>query len=92
MSSTKKGIVAPMPAHWPATARVKKAMALSGLSRSHLYRNAQTDEAESDQSEEDDGLLPITLLKAGRSTLVDCASLWAHLQALPRAKIRRGAK
>ncbi len=53
---------------------VAAASAVSGLSRSGIYREA--------------GRGNITLLKCGRSTLVDMASVRAFLAALPRATIR----
>lgn len=61
----------------PATVTIARAVRHSGLSRASLYRLAG------------DGRL--TFLKAGRSTLVDFASLTAHLASLPRATIRAAA-
>jgi hypothetical protein len=58
----------------PEMARIPVAVAVSGLSRSTLYRLAAEGR--------------ITLRKAGRTTLVDIASVRAFLAGLPRATIR----
>jgi len=55
-------------------ARIPMAVAISGLSRSAIYRAA--------------GEGRIKLVKAGRTTLVDMASVRAFLASLPRAPIR----
>jgi hypothetical protein len=59
----------------PLALPVPKAVQVTGLSRSAIYRAAG------------DGA--IVLLKNGRSTLVDMASVRAFLAGLPRAEIRR---
>ncbi len=59
----------------PLALPVAKAVQVTGLSRSAIYRAA--------------GEGAIVLLKAGRSTLVDMASARAFLAGLPRAEIRR---
>ena len=63
----------------PLAQRVAEAAAFSGLSRSAIYREAARGS--------------IVLLKHGRTTLVDMASLRAFLADLPRAptQARRGA-
>ena len=58
----------------PLAVRLPEATRISGLSRSEIYRRAGRGE--------------IILLKCGKSTLVDMASLRATLAALPRASIR----
>jgi hypothetical protein len=55
-------------------APIVRAMAISGLSRSAIYRAAAAGD--------------IRLLKVGRSTLVDMASVRAFLASLPTASIR----
>ena len=65
----------PTTAPIPAALRIPAASAWSGLSRSALYRAA--------------GEGRLRLIKAGRSTLVDTASLAALLASLPTANIRR---
>ncbi len=69
------------PSHDPDTLQplalpLHKAVAVTGLSRSAIYRAA--------------GEGKITLLKAGRSTLVCMASARAFLAGLPRAVVGRG--
>jgi hypothetical protein len=63
----------------PLAQRVAEASSLSGLSRSAIYREAARGR--------------IVLLKHGRTTLVDMASLRAFLASLPPAVFgaRRGA-
>jgi len=56
-------------------APIRQACALSGLSRSSLYRAAAAGR--------------IRLLKHGRSSLVDMASLRAFIAGLPEAVIRQ---
>ncbi len=68
------------PSHDPDTLQplalpLSKAVQVTGLSRSAIYRAA--------------GEGAIVLLKVGRSTLVDMASARAFLAGLPRAEIRR---
>jgi excisionase family DNA binding protein len=58
----------------PLTVPLPQAPAVTGLSRSTIYRAAAEGK--------------ITLLKCGRSTLVDMASVRAFLAGLPRASIR----
>jgi hypothetical protein len=58
----------------PIAAPIARAMALSGLSRSAIYRAA--------------GKGRIVLRKVGRTTLVDMASVRAFLAGLPVATIR----
>jgi hypothetical protein len=58
----------------PLTVRIPEAERISGLSRSEIYRRAGRGE--------------IVLLKCGKSTLVDMASLRAAVASLPRALIR----
>jgi hypothetical protein len=58
----------------PLTVRIPEATRISGFSRSELYRRAGRGE--------------IIMLKCGKSTLVDMASLRAAVSALPRAPIR----
>jgi hypothetical protein len=58
-------------------APMQRATALSGLSRSGIYRAAAEGK--------------IRLLKAGRTTLVDMASVRDFLAALPAAQIGRAA-
>jgi hypothetical protein len=57
------------------TAPIRRACAISGLSRSSLYRAAAAGR--------------IRLLKHGRSSLVDMASLRAFIAGLPEAVIRQ---
>jgi hypothetical protein len=57
----------------PIALPLAKALAVLGLSRSTLYREA--------------GRGKIALLKIGRSTLVDMASARAFMASLPRAEI-----
>ncbi len=69
------------PSHDPDTLQpmalpLNKAVAVTGLSRSAIYRAA--------------GEGKITLLKAGRTTLVCMASARAFLAGLPRAVVGRG--
>lgn len=59
----------------PEVARIPTACLVSGMSRSAIYREA--------------GRGNIVLLKIGRATLVDMASVRAYLAGLPRAEIRR---
>ncbi len=61
----------------PIALRIPEACRLSGLSRSGLYRAWHAGE--------------IVLLKVGTATLVDAASLRAHLARLPRIEPRRRA-
>ncbi len=68
------------PSHDPDTLQplalpVPKAVQVTGLSRSAIYRAA--------------GEGAIVLLKVGRSTLVDMATARAFLAGLPRAAVRR---
>jgi hypothetical protein len=58
----------------PLAVPLPHAPAITGLSRSAIYRAAAEGK--------------ITLLKCGRSTLVDMASVRAFLASLPRAEIR----
>ena len=58
----------------PLALAIPQAMAVSGLSRSAIYREA--------------GRGNITLIKAGRSTLVCMDSVRTFLASLPRASIR----
>jgi len=58
---------------WPSHAPILDAAELSGLSRSALYREA--------------GAGRIRMVKLGRSTLVDMASVRDFLDALPPARI-----
>jgi hypothetical protein len=58
---------------WPSHAPILTAGELSGLSRSAIYREA--------------GAGKIRLVKLGRSTLVDMASVRAFLDSLPPACI-----
>lgn len=58
----------------PLAVRIPDACRLSGFRRSEIYRRA--------------GLGEIVLLKIGRTTVVDMASLRAAVAALPRASIR----
>jgi hypothetical protein len=58
----------------PLALPILAAVAASGLSRSAIYREA--------------GLGRIKLMKLGRSTLVDMASIKAFLASLPAAQIR----
>ncbi len=60
----------------PLALPLGKAVAVTGLSRSAIYRAA--------------GEGKITLLKAGRTTLVCMASARAFLAGLPRAVVGRG--
>ena len=60
-------------AEWPAFAPVHEAAKLSGLSRSAQYREA--------------GAGRIKMVKAGRRTLIDMASLRDFMAALPAARI-----
>jgi excisionase family DNA binding protein len=55
------------------TARIPNAVAATGLSRSAFYRLA--------------GEGKIRMVKAGRATLVDMASVHAYLSELPEASI-----
>ena len=57
----------------PITGRIPAATAMSGLSRSAIYLLA--------------GAGKIRLVKAGRATLVDLASVREYLQGLPEACI-----
>jgi hypothetical protein len=57
------------------TVPLPHAPVVTGLSRSAIYRAAAQGK--------------ITLLKCGRSTLVDMASVRAFLEGLPRATIRQ---
>lgn len=57
----------------PLAASIPEAVRLSGLSRSAIYREA--------------GAGRIRLLKLGRTTLVDMASVRAFLDTLPPARI-----
>ena len=59
----------------PLAAPFARAVLLSGLSRSAIYRGAAEGK--------------IVLLKCERSTLVDMASVRAFLAGLPRAELRR---
>jgi hypothetical protein len=59
----------------PIAVRIPEATRISGFSRSELYRRAGRGE--------------IVLLKCGKSTLVDMASLRAAVASLPRASIRQ---
>ena len=59
----------------PRALPVSRAVQVTGLSRSAIYRAASEGS--------------IVLLKVGRSTLVDMASARAFLAGLPRAEIRR---
>lgn len=59
----------------PLTVRIAEAARISGFSRSEIYRRAGRGE--------------IILLKCGKSTLVDMASLRAAVVALPHASIRQ---
>ncbi len=59
----------------PLALPLARAVLVTGLSRSAIYRAAAAG--------------GITLLKAGRSTLVDMASARAFLAALPRAAVGR---
>jgi hypothetical protein len=58
-------------ARQPLAQRIAEASSISGLSRSGIYREAANGR--------------IVLLKHGRTTLVDMASLRAFLASLPRA-------
>jgi len=58
----------------PLAVRLPEASRISGLSRSEIYRRAARGE--------------IVLLKCGRSTLAEVASLRAAVASLPRAQIR----
>jgi hypothetical protein len=58
----------------PLAVRMPEAERISGLSRSEIYRRA--------------GRREILILKCGRSSLVDVASLKAVMASLPRAQIR----
>ena len=58
----------------PLAVRLPEAVRISGFSRSEIYRRAGRGE--------------IVLLKCGKSTLVDMASLRAAVTSLPRAAIR----
>lgn len=58
----------------PLAYRFPEAERVSGLSRSEIYRRAGRGE--------------IIILKCGRSSLVDAASLKAVVASLPRARIR----
>jgi hypothetical protein len=60
----------------PITLPIHSAVAVTGLSRSAIYRAAAEGR--------------IVLLKLGRSTLVDMASARAFVAALPRAAVGRG--
>lgn len=60
----------PTPAFDSLTWPLQKAVTVSGLSRSAIYRAAASGD--------------IKLLKLGRSTLVDVASVRAYLDRLPR--------
>lgn len=60
-------------AAWPSHAPIPKACDLSGMSRSAVYREA--------------GAGRIRLVKLGKSTLVDMASVRAFLDTLPAARI-----
>jgi hypothetical protein len=62
----------------PLALPMARAVAWSGLSRSTIYRMAAQGR--------------VRLLKCGRSTLVDAASLRAVVAALPPAAVRSGAK
>ena len=59
----------------PLTVRIPEATRFSGLSRSEIYRRAGRGE--------------VILLKSGRSTLVDMASLREAVASLPHASIRK---
>lgn len=61
----------------PLTMPLPQAPAATGLSRSAIYRAAAEGK--------------IKLLKNGRSTLVDMASVRAFLASLPDAKVRSAA-
>jgi hypothetical protein len=58
----------------PVALRIGDAVVYSGLSRSGIYRLA--------------GLGRLSLIKAGRTTLVDARSLREVLAAMPRAVVR----
>jgi excisionase family DNA binding protein len=58
----------------PDAARIPTAVALTGVSRSAIYRLASEGR--------------IRLMKIGSRTLVDMTSLRSHLASLPTAKVR----
>jgi len=64
----------PSPQSAPLAVRIPEATRISGFSRSEIYRRAGRGE--------------IILLKCGKSTLVDMASLRSAVSTLPRAAIR----
>ena len=57
----------------PIIAPIARAVTLSGISRSTIYRLA--------------GEGRIRILKIGRTSLVDMASVWAFIETLPEASI-----
>ena len=63
----------------PWTGRLKTATQVSGFSRSEIYRRAAWAEGTPGR---------VVLLKCGKSTLVDMASLRAAVASLPKAMIR----
>lgn len=63
---------------YPMAAPIPRACALSGLSRSAIYRAAAAGQ--------------ITLRKIGRTTLVDLESVRAFLASLPEAQIGVGTR
>ena len=61
----------------PILVPIRKAVEISGLSRSTIYLRAKAGE--------------LTLKKAGKTTLVDYASLRALLDSLPSAQLKNAA-
>ena len=61
----------------PILVPIRKAVEISGLSRSTIYLRAKAGE--------------LTLKKAGKTTLVDYASLRALLDGLPTARLKAAA-
>lgn len=61
----------------PILITIRKAVEISGLSRSTIYLRAKAGE--------------LTLRKAGKTTLVDYASLRALLDGLPNAQLKNAA-
>jgi hypothetical protein len=77
---TRRAASGGTPSHDPSTLEplalpLARAVLVTGLSRSAIYRAAAADQ--------------ITLLKVGRSTLVDMASARDFLAGLPRAEVGR---
>lgn len=63
--------------HMPILVTIRRAVEISGLSRSTIYLRAKAGE--------------LTLKKAGKTTLVDYASLRALLDSLPTAQLKDAA-